>query len=56
MIKNSENAQKGIAKKGEFECSGCHSQCYNNIDVDQPVPIQVNYIVKEMIAATLDNF
>jgi hypothetical protein len=56
MIKNKQNGQQGIAKKGEFDCSHCHSQCYSNIDIESPLPIQVNYIVKDMIALTLDNF
>jgi len=46
MIKNPENALKGIAKKGEFECSGCQSKYYCSIDTDQPVPIKVNNMVK----------
>jgi hypothetical protein len=46
MIKNKENAVKGLAKKGEFECSGCKSKCNSSFDTDQPVPIQVNNIVK----------
>jgi hypothetical protein len=56
MIKNKQHGQQGIVKKGEFDCSGCHSQTYYQIDYDSPVPLQVNYIVKDMIALTLDNF
>ena len=25
MIKNKQHGQQGIVKKGEFDCSGCHS-------------------------------
>jgi hypothetical protein len=39
MIKNKENAEKGLAKKGEFECSGCHSKYNDSFDTDEPVPI-----------------
>jgi hypothetical protein len=28
MIKNKEHARLGVIKKGEFECSNCHSECY----------------------------
>ena len=52
MIKNQQNAQRGLAKKGEFECSGCQSKYYNSIETDQPVPIQVNNMVKGLIAKT----
>ena len=50
MIKSRENAERGIANKGEFECSGCQSKCYNSIDTDLSIPIQVNNIVKAQIA------
>ena len=39
MIKNKENAEKGLAKKGEFECSGCHCKYNSSFDTDEPVPI-----------------
>ena len=42
MIKNKENAEKGLAKKGEFECSGCKCKYYNSFETDELVPIQVN--------------
>ena len=50
MIKNKENGERGIAKKGEFECSGCKSKYYSTVDIEQPAPLQVNYIVKDLIA------
>ena len=46
MIQNKQNADKGLAKKGEFECTGCHSKYYNSFDTDQPVPIKVNNLAK----------
>jgi hypothetical protein len=39
MIKNKENAEKGLAKKGEFECSGCHCKYNSSFDTDEAVPI-----------------
>lgn len=46
MIKNKENAVRGIAKKGEFECSGCWSKYNSTLDTKEPIPIQVNNMVK----------
>jgi hypothetical protein len=34
MIKSKENAEKGLAKKGEFECSGCKCKYYNSVETD----------------------
>jgi hypothetical protein len=34
MIKNKHNAEKGIAIKGDFECSKCQKQYYNSFDTD----------------------
>jgi hypothetical protein len=42
MIKNKENSEKGLAKKGEFECSGCNSKYYSTVEVEQGILIQVN--------------
>ena len=50
MIKNPQNAEKGLAKKSEFECSGCHCKYYNSVETDQPILIQPNNIVKALIA------
>jgi hypothetical protein len=50
MIKNKENADKGLAKKGEFECSGCKSKYYSTVEVDQPILIQFNHMVRDLIA------
>jgi hypothetical protein len=47
MIKNKQHAESGVAKKGEFECSGCHCKYYNPVETDQPVPLKVNNIVKD---------
>jgi hypothetical protein len=49
MIKNKEMAEKGLAVKGEFECSGCQCKYNSPFDTDKPVPIQVNHIVKCLI-------
>ena len=49
MIKNKQHAESGVAKKGEFECSGCQCKYYCSIETDLPVPIQVNNIVKGLI-------
>ncbi len=49
MIKSRHNAEKGIAQKGEFECSGCHKQYYNSFETDYPVPIQPNNMVKTLL-------
>lgn len=50
MIKNKDHAKMGVAKRGEFECSGCCSDYYSHIDTDEPIPIKCNKIVKELIA------
>ena len=34
MIKNKANAEKGLAKKGEFECSGCQCKYNSFFDTD----------------------
>ncbi len=50
MITNKENGERGIARKGEFECSGCNCKYYSNVDTEQAVALQVNFIVKDLIA------
>jgi hypothetical protein len=39
MIKNKEHAKLGVIKKGEFECSNCHSECYVKENVNEPLSI-----------------
>ena len=39
MIKNKENAEKGLAKKGEFKCSKCECKYNSFFDTDLAVPI-----------------
>ncbi len=52
MIKNSQNAERGIAKKGDFECSGCNSKYYSTFETEESARLQVNNIVKGIIAST----
>ena len=54
MIKNKDHAEKGIAKKGEFECSGCHCKHYSSAETDTEMLIQINHMVKDLIAETQD--
>ena len=56
MIKTPQNAQRGIAQKGDFQCSGCQCKYYSNCDTEQPLMIQPNNIFKSIIAQTQDNF
>ena len=56
MIMNPQNAEKGIAKKGEFECSACLSKWYSICDIEQALIIQPNIIVKSIIAESQGNF
>ena len=46
MIKNPQNAQRGIAKKGDFECSGCNCKYYCMFDTEESAMLQVNNLVK----------
>ena len=50
MILNKDHAEKGVAKRGEFLCSGCQSYYYSHIETDEPIPIKANKIVKELIS------
>jgi hypothetical protein len=50
MIKNKDHAEKGLAKKGEFECTGCQCKYNSPFDTDQLIPIQVNHAFKGLIA------
>ena len=45
MIRNPLNASRGLAKKGEFECSGCRSNTYST-HTEQAVQLYVNMFVK----------
>ena len=56
MIKNPQNAARGLAKKGEFECTECHSKCYCSFDTDQAVPLKVNLLAKGMLEQTQQQF
>ena len=56
MIKNPQNAARGLAKKGEFECTACHKLCYGTVDTEQAVPLQVNLLAKCMIEQTQELF
>ena len=56
MIKNPQNAERGIAQKGDFECSGCKCKYYSTTDCELPFSIQPNNIVKTIIAQTSGNF
>jgi hypothetical protein len=50
MIKNPQNAQLGIAKKGDFECSGCNCKYYSTFDTEESAMLQVNNLAKNLIA------
>jgi hypothetical protein len=41
MIKSPEGAERGLAKKGEFECTKCHSNSYLP-QTDEATEIKVN--------------
>ncbi len=51
MIKNPQNAERGIAQKGSFECSACKSKYYSNDDSNKPFIIQPNITIKNIIAS-----
>jgi hypothetical protein len=48
MIKNPQHSARGLAKKGEFECSNCRSNVYNSF-TDHAVELKVNINFKKMI-------
>jgi hypothetical protein len=54
MIKNPQNASRGLAKKDEFECTGCHSNTYYP-HTDQPMELKVNMIVKGFFEQVFSN-
>jgi hypothetical protein len=39
MIKNEEHARQNVIKMGDYECSNCHSDCYYQAKIEQPLPI-----------------